>query len=116
MLAIVRVDGPGARIRVALPDADDLGARGRPVWSWLGVVGALALASFGVYLGRFLRFNSWDALVRPRQDRARDRTEIENPFGHPRLVAALFVLTAALTIGYLIVYSAVGTHLELERE
>ena len=43
------------------------------VWSWLGVIGALALASFGVYLGRFLRFNSWDALVHPRQDRARDR-------------------------------------------
>ena len=35
--------------------------------SWLGVVAALALASLGVYVGRFLRFNSWDALVRPRR-------------------------------------------------
>jgi hypothetical protein len=32
--------------------------------------------------------------------------------GNPRLVAAMF----ALTRGYLIVHSAVGTHLELERE
>jgi hypothetical protein len=31
------------------------------------VVAALTLASFGVYVGRFLRFNSWDALVRPRR-------------------------------------------------
>ena len=82
--------------------------------SWLGVVGALALASFGVYLGRFLRFNSWDALVRPRGIAHVIRTELENPFVHPRLVAALAVLTTALTIGYLIVYSAAGVRLELE--
>jgi uncharacterized membrane protein len=86
------------------------------VWSWLGVIGALALASFGVYLGRFLRFNSWDALVRPRRIAHVIATEIDNPFGNPRIVGAMFALTAALTIGYLIVYSAVGTHLELERE
>jgi uncharacterized membrane protein len=84
--------------------------------SWLGVVGALALASFGVYLGRFLRFNSWDALVHPRRIAHVVRTELENPFQHPRLVAALVVLTGALTIAYLVVYSAVGVRLELERE
>jgi uncharacterized membrane protein len=87
-----------------------------PVWSWLGVIATLGLASFGVYLGRFLRYNSWDALVRPRGIVHVIRTELENPFRHPRLVAALVALTTALTIGYVIVYSAVGTHLELERE
>jgi uncharacterized membrane protein len=87
-----------------------------PLWAWVGVIGTLALASFGVYLGRFLRFNSWDALVRPRGIAHVIVHDLENPFSHPRLVAALFALTAALTIGYLIVYSAVGTRLELERE
>ena len=86
------------------------------VLAWLGVVLALALASFGVYLGRVLRVNSWDALVRPRGIAHVIATELENPFSHPRLVAALVVLTAALTIGYLVVYSAAGTRLELERE
>jgi hypothetical protein len=41
---------------------------------------------------------------------------LENPFQHPRLVAALVVLTGALSVAYLVVYSAVGTRLELERE
>jgi uncharacterized membrane protein len=84
--------------------------------SWLGVVGALALASFGVYLGRFLRFNSWDALVRPGRIADVVRNELDNPFSHPRLVAALLVLTGALTIAYLVVYSAIGIRLELKRD
>ena len=84
------------------------------IWSWLGVIGALGLASFGVYLGRFLRFNSWDALVRPRRIAHVIVTELDNPVTNSRLVVALLVLTAALTIGYLVVYSAVGTQLELE--
>jgi uncharacterized membrane protein len=86
------------------------------VVAWAGVVAALALASFGMYLGRFLRFNSWDALVRPSGIAHVIRTELENPFRHPRLLASLAVLTAALTIGYLIVYSVAGTDLELEPE
>ncbi len=87
-----------------------------PFVSWLAVVGALALASFGVYLGRFLRFNSWDALVHPGRIAHVVNAELENPFQHPRLVAALVVLTGALSVAYLVVYSAVGTRLELERE
>ena len=50
------------------------------VWSWLVVGVALALASFGVYLGRFMRFNSWDALLRPRRVADVIGTQLENPF------------------------------------
>jgi uncharacterized membrane protein len=84
--------------------------------AWLGVIATLALASFGVYVGRFLRFNSWDALVRPRRLAHVIHANLDNPLQHPRLIASLIVLTASLTIGYLVVYGAAGTHLELDRD
>ncbi len=36
-----------------------------PAAGWLFAIVSLALSSYGVYVGRFLRWNSWDLLVRP---------------------------------------------------
>ena len=36
-------------------------------WSWVIVTAFLVLANFGTYLGRYLRFNSWDAITHPRR-------------------------------------------------
>ena len=85
-------------------------------WAWAGVVGSLALASFGVYLGRFVRFNSWDALVRPGRVADVITNQLDNPFEHPRLVATLIVLTGFLTVAYAVLYSFAGLRLELERD
>lgn len=85
-------------------------------WSWLVVVAALALGSFGVYLGRFMRFNSWDALLRPRSVADVIGNQLENPFQHPRMAAALVALTAFLFVGYAVLYAFAGLRLELERD
>jgi uncharacterized membrane protein len=86
-----------------------------PVVAWLGVLAALGLASFGVYLGRFLGFNSWDALVRPSGVVRVIRNDLENPLQHPRLFGSLLVLTASLTVAYAVLYSLAGVRMELER-
>jgi uncharacterized membrane protein len=84
-------------------------------WSWCVVAGAFALASFGVYLGRFVGFNSWDALVRPGRVAHVITHQVENPLHHPRLIATLAVLTAFLLVGYAVLYAFAQLHLELER-
>jgi uncharacterized membrane protein len=86
------------------------------VWSWAGVVAALALASFGVYLGRFVRFNSWDALIRPGRVANVIAHQLENPFQHPRMLAVLVLLTASLTVAYAILYVFAGLQLALPEE
>lgn len=88
-------------------------AFGRAI-AWTGVLGALALASLGVYIGRFIRFNSWDALLHPVQVADVIREQLGSvPL---RMAEALVGLTAFLAVGYLVVYSFADLRLELERD
>jgi uncharacterized membrane protein len=82
--------------------------------SWVGAACALALGSFGVYIGRFMRWNSWDALLHPRGVFEVIRVQIENPVTHPRLAGSLVVLSAVLITGYSVLYGFVGARLELD--
>jgi uncharacterized membrane protein len=83
--------------------------------SWLFAALALALGSFGVYLGRFVHINSWDALLHPRNVAHIIATQVENPINHPRLVGTIGLLTAFLLIGYAIVRTFAELRLSLER-
>lgn len=79
---------------------------------WVVVVCVLGLASFGVYLGRFARFNSWDVLTRPHHVLSVIRLEIDSPLHDPKMVVALLVLTASLLVGYLVLYAFAALRLE----
>jgi uncharacterized membrane protein len=82
-------------------------------WSWGVVAVAFALGSFGVYLGRFVRFNSWDVLVRPARIAHVIGDQIENPFHQPRMVATLLILAIFLLVGYALFYGLAEMRLEL---
>ncbi len=57
---------------------------------WLFVVVVLGLSSFGVYIGRFLRWNSWDLLLNP--------TILLRDLANHLLVRSQFVETAVVTV------------------
>jgi uncharacterized membrane protein len=80
---------------------------------WVVAVCVLGLASFGVYLGRFARFNSWDVVTRPHHVLSVIRREIDSPLHDPKMVVALLVLTAFLVVGYLVVYAFAALRIEL---
>jgi uncharacterized membrane protein len=80
---------------------------------WLVVVCVLGLASFGVYLGRFARFNSWDVVTRPHLVLSVIREEIDSPLHDPKMIVALLVLTASLLVGYLVLYAFAALRIEL---
>ncbi len=78
---------------------------------WLFVVAAAALGSFGIYLGRFLRWNSWDLLRRPRPLAVDLYGAVTDPAAQPQLLG--FTLLFALL--FLFVYGAVYIFAKLIR-
>ncbi|MCP9485841.1 MAG: DUF1361 domain-containing protein [Gaiellaceae bacterium MAG52_C11] len=67
---------------------------------WLVALGALGLASFGVYLGRVLRWNSWDVLTDPGL-----LAQLDGVLNDPRAVAMTILLSGFLTLSYLVLYA-----------
>ena len=73
--------------------------------AWFFVLAVLGLSSFGIYLGRFQRWNSWDLFVQPRALLGDVWTPIAHPLDHPRTVAVTALFTAFLAATYLVFYS-----------
>jgi uncharacterized membrane protein len=76
------------------------------VASWLFVLGALGLGGFGVYIGRFLRWNSWDLLFHPRSVLTDLAIQLIDPWDYPRLVGVTLVFAALLLVCYLALTAA----------
>lgn len=57
-----------------------------PCTGWAFALGSLALGSFGIYLGRFLRWNSWDVFTRPLDVLDDILERLLNPFQHAQAV------------------------------
>jgi uncharacterized membrane protein len=68
---------------------------------WLFACAALLLGSFGIYLGRFLRWNSWDVLTQPQQLAWDILERVGNPLAHVGAYGFTVLLTAFLLLAYL---------------
>jgi uncharacterized membrane protein len=80
---------------------------------WATAIGAIGLASVGIYLGRFLRVNSWDVFTDPNFLLAVARLRLADPLGNPRLIAVSVLFTAFLTVTYFALYSFATLEQEL---
>ena len=80
--------------------------------SWLFALGVLALSSFGIYLGRFMRWNSWDLFLNPGKLFADVSEQVQDPF--TRFQA--FVFSALFAGFFLAMYLTLVaiTHLQQE--
>jgi uncharacterized membrane protein len=65
-----------------------------------GVSVVLLLASFGVYLGRYLRWNSWDIITNPLALFASVANRVIFPFAHLRTWGMTFVLAVIFGLLY----------------
>lgn len=75
--------------------------RSSKVFSWLFVFACLLLSGFGIYLGRFLRRNSWDILGNPKVLFNDILDRVINPMAHGSTWGVTFGYGGLLIVCYL---------------
>jgi uncharacterized membrane protein len=71
---------------------------------WLFAAITLSLAAFGIYIGRFLRWNSWDIILNPHHIAADLLTLTASPLLQLRLLIVTAVLATIFLVTYLILF------------
>lgn len=79
-----------------------------PLVGWGFVAAITGLSSFGIYLGRFLRFNSWDVIAKPGK-LYEGISSFAMGQGHPHHFAFFALFAIFLFVGYVMLYAL--THL-----
>ncbi|MBN1313651.1 MAG: DUF1361 domain-containing protein [Anaerolineae bacterium] len=80
--------------------------------SWIFAVGVLGVSGFGIYLGRFLRWNSWDVIVNPRPVLFDIWLHLRHPLANFQTLVFSALFSLFLLAAYLILMSV--THLSAE--
>ncbi len=78
--------------------------------SWFFVFFALWASSFGVFLGRFLRWNSWDVLTNPQALLYDIAVRIIDPFAHPKTFGFILIVGVFLVLSYATVNLLIETN------
>lgn len=68
--------------------------------AWTFALAVLVLCGFGIYLGRFLRWNSWDLATEPLSRASYLAASAVHPLQHPRTIAVTLIYGITLALGY----------------
>ena len=79
-------------------------ARFGRVFGWVVAVSSLVLSAVGVYLGRFIRFNSWDVVTDPHGLVGVVLQRLGDPLGNPLLLRFGGLMSALLVGSYLVTW------------
>jgi uncharacterized membrane protein len=77
--------------------------------SWLFIVGVAGLSGFGIYLGRFVRVNSWDLIARPVKLYNGISGWAANPMANSHTFTFPLLFATFLFLAYVMLYTL--THL-----
>jgi len=80
--------------------------------SWVFVIGALGLSGLGIYMGRFLRWNSWDLVFQPHAVLNDVAIRLVNPLENLQTFGVTMLFSAFLFICYLTFMAIPGESLE----
>ncbi len=72
---------------------------------WIIAIGTLIASSFGIYLGRFLRWNTWDIVSRPEALLKDIISPILHPLQHPTPLGVTLSFSAFLILVYLTLHA-----------
>lgn len=76
------------------------------IWSWIFVITTLGLSGVGIYMGRFLRLNSWDILFRPGRLIGDILSALANPMAHQRAIGVSLLFSLFMLVCYVTFLSA----------
>lgn len=80
--------------------------------SWLFALGVSALSGFGIYLGRFLRWNSWDIFINPAPVLADVAERLHHPLAHYQT----FVFSALFSLFFVSAYFILVAMMYMQKE
>jgi uncharacterized membrane protein len=80
---------------------------------WLFVLIVSALTGFGIYLGRFERWNSWDVLTRPRYIAGQLLRGLADPLAHGRTLGVTFMF-GAMTLACYVMFVSMARPVQID--